>query len=169
MDCLLYFHAEQLGDGLMEQPVMFVFVESLEALTVLKLKDLKISGIQEELILIWRMARLPLGQSMSIKHFSSFCDLRLYTVPTQPESAAKLFQLAEMFEHFHRKSRSWIDFKNPGDDLVGDNWLEYVDISVAGMPLRPSFEGQGQNFEVRFVSHCKKTSQKNTSIFQWCF
>eukprot|EP00913_Durusdinium_trenchii_P020031 g18827.t1 len=24
----------------------------------------------------------------------------------------------------------------PRDDLVGDNWLEYVDVSVAGMPLR---------------------------------
>ena len=57
--------------------------------------------------------------------------------------------------------RSWIEFKHPGDDLVswhilaqrvttlpqmpqmpqwtevGDNWLEYVDITVAGMPLRP--------------------------------
>lgn len=53
--------------------------------------------------------------------------------------------------------RSWIEFKHPGDDLVswhnesqlcqqppmpqwtevGDNWLEYVDVTVAGMPLRP--------------------------------
>ncbi|CAK8999099.1 Uncharacterized protein SCF082_LOCUS5920 [Durusdinium trenchii] len=55
-------------------------------------------SIQEELILIWRMACL------------------LYEVPTE--------------------SATWIHFRDPRDDLVGDNWLEYVDVSVAGMPLR---------------------------------
>ncbi|CAE7356756.1 unnamed protein product [Symbiodinium sp. CCMP2592] len=33
-------------------------------------------------------------------------------------------------------AESWIEFKDPGDEQVGDAWLEYVEVSVQGMPFR---------------------------------
>lgn len=52
------------------------------------------------------------------------------------EELILIWRMACMLYDIPTQSESWIEFKHPGDDLVGDNWLEYVDITVAGMPLR---------------------------------
>lgn len=52
------------------------------------------------------------------------------------EELILIYRMACLLYEVPTHSESWIEFKNPGDDLVGDNWLEYVDVSVAGMPLR---------------------------------
>ncbi|CAL1147065.1 unnamed protein product [Cladocopium goreaui] len=52
------------------------------------------------------------------------------------EELILIWRMACMLYDIPTQSESWIEFKHPGDDLVGDNWLEYVDVTVAGMPLR---------------------------------
>ncbi|CAJ1399417.1 unnamed protein product [Effrenium voratum] len=52
------------------------------------------------------------------------------------EELILIWRMACLLYDVPTERASWLEFNDPGTDQVGDNWLEYVTISVQGMPLR---------------------------------